>query len=183
MSRPLRRAAVLAPLAALAALAASAPAPCLADVPPESPPRWTLQIDPLTTALGFIHLQVERALGDNASLYAGPSIRLFDPLNKEPGTYRGLGGELGLRVFPWGIAPAGAWGEVRGVLASLHTDEAGGASALGGYASVLGGYTWILGGRWVLAAGLGVQYIHYQVAGLGSVGVLPAAHTALGVAF
>jgi acetyl esterase/lipase len=73
--------------------------------------------------------------------------------------------------------------QARGVLAHLWTDENGGATALGGYASVLGGHTWILGGRWVLAAGLGVQYIHYQVGGLGPARVLPAAHTTLGVAF
>ncbi len=146
-------------------------------------PRWTIQVDPLTTALGFVHVQVERALGDHASVYVGPSVRLFDPLEKSDGKYRGYGGELGVRVFPWGGAPAGAWAEARGVLASLHTDANGGASAIGGYASVLGGYTWIFSERWVLAAGLGVQYLHYRVAGLGPVQVLPAAHTTLGVAF
>lgn len=152
----------------------------LVHAEPEAP-RWTVQVDPLTTALGFVHVQVERALGDHASIYAGPSIRLFDPLEKETGRYRGYGAEVGVRVFPWGEAPRGAWAEVRGVVASLHAE--GGATAVGGYGSVLGGYTWILGGRWVVALGVGAQYLHYRVGGLGPVGVLPAAHTTVGVAF
>jgi|GEM_PF-1154948 len=150
---------------------------------PPPAPRWTIQVDPLTTALGFVHVQVERALGDSVSLYLGPSVRLFDPLSKEKGRYTGVGAEAGLRVFPWGGAPQGAWAEVRGVVARLHTSVGEGATVLGGYGSVLGGYTWVLGGRWVLAAGLGAQYIHYRVAGLGSVGFLPAAHSTVGVAF
>jgi hypothetical protein len=185
--RPLAFAFVLLaiPSRAVAAQAPPPPPPraVAAQAPPPPPPQWTIQIDPLTLALGFAHVQVERALGDHASLYVGPSVRLFDPLSKEKDAYIGVGGEAGVRVFPWGAAPRGAWGEVRGVLAWLHTDARGGATAVGGYASVLGGYTWILADRWVLAAGLGVQYIHYRVAGLGSVGILPAAHTAFGVAF
>ncbi|MBK9370390.1 MAG: hypothetical protein IPN01_29555 [Deltaproteobacteria bacterium] len=27
-------------------------------------PKWTLTVDPLTLAIGFAHLQVERAFGD-----------------------------------------------------------------------------------------------------------------------
>lgn len=168
--------------AALGAALLLAPARASAgEAPP--PPRWTLQIDPLTAALGFAHVQVERALGNHASLYLGPSVRLFDPLEKKDGSYQGYGGEVGVRVFPWGGAPRGAWAQVRGVLAWLHTDKDGGASAVGGYASVLAGHTWILRERWVLAAGLGVQYLHYRVADLGPVRVFPAAHTTFGVAF
>lgn len=161
------------------ALATLAARPALAD----EAPRFTLQLDPLTTALGFLHLQLERALGDNASIYVGPSVRLFDPLEKKPGHYWGAGAELGVRVFPWGEAPRGPFAQVRGVLARLRTEEQGGATAAGGYASALFGYTWIFSDRWVLSAGLGAQYIHYRVGELGPVGVLPAAHTTLGVAF
>jgi hypothetical protein len=145
------------------------------------PPRWTLQVDPLTTALGFVHVQVERALASHVSVYLGPSVRLFDPLEKSPGHYRGYGAEAGLRVFFAGEAPRGAWGEVRGVVASLHGEA--GATALGGYGSVLGGYTWIVDERWVFALGAGVQYLHYRVGELGPVGFLPAAHTTVGLAF
>lgn len=155
----------------------------VAAAEPAVAPRFTLQIDPLTVALGFAHVQVERAFGDSISVYAGPSVRLFDPLEEKPGTYRGYGAEAGLRVFPWGGAPRGTWAEVRGVLAWLHTDKGGGASAVGGYVSALGGHTWILRDRWVLAAGVGVQYLHYRVADLGPVRVFPAAHTAAGFAF
>lgn len=194
-ARPPR--ALLAALLTSAAALASAPAqatpiarpgPDNPTLPPppayEPPPRWTIQIDPLTLALGFAHVQVERALSiRRLSIYLGPSVRLFDPLSKESDRYIGIGGEVGVRGFPWGGAPRGAWVEVRGVLARLHTDDRGGATALGGYGSVLGGHTWIFSDRWVLAAGLGVQYLHYRVAGLGSVGFLPAAHTTVGVAF
>lgn len=144
-------------------------------------PQWTVQVDPLTTALGFVHVQVERALGAQLSVYAGPHLRLFNGIIAEPGDdYLGFGGELGVRWFFAPGAPAGWWLQTRGVLAHLSADD---ATALGGYVSALGGYTWILDGRWVLAGGLGVQYIHYQVAGQGPKGVLPAAHTALGFAF
>ena len=30
----------------------------------EAPPAWTLQVDPLTTALGFVHLQAEPLVHD-----------------------------------------------------------------------------------------------------------------------
>jgi len=64
-------------------------------------PEWTLQLDPLTTALGFVHLQVEKRLSDSFSVYAGPHLHLFDGLlDKESGeSYRGYGVEAGLRWF------------------------------------------------------------------------------------
>ncbi|MCX4246933.1 hypothetical protein [Paraliomyxa miuraensis] len=146
-------------------------------------PRWTLQIDPLTTALGYVHLQVERALGDHASIYFGPSLRLFNGLLDLDATssYRGYGVELGARWFIRGGAPKGWWVMARGVLAYLRADS--GVTNVGGYVSALGGYTGILRGWFVLSGGLGVQYIHYTVDGLGTRTFFPAAHTALGVAF
>ncbi|MCA9657717.1 MAG: hypothetical protein KC486_05195, partial [Myxococcales bacterium] len=152
---------------------------------PEAPraPRWTLQIDPLTTALGYVHLQVERALGTHASIYVGPSLRLFNGLLDldETRTFIGLGAELGVRWFVVGGAPKGWWVQARGVLAHLKADS--GVTDIGGYVSVLGGYTAIFGGWFVLSGGLGAQYINYTVDGLGTKTFFPAAHTALGVAF
>jgi hypothetical protein len=150
----------------------------------DAPPKWTVQVDPLTAALGFAHVQVERAFTDSFSAYLGPHVRLYDSLladDVEP--YLGFGAELGLRWFPWGGAPQGAWLQTRGVLAHLRTTEAPVETALGGYGSVLGGYTWILADRWVLAGGAGAQYIHYTVGGWGPEGIFPALHTAVGVAF
>ena len=152
-------------------------------------PKWTVQIDPLTTALGFVHLQVERMLTRSISLYAGPHIRLFDSLlddKVEP--FKGFGLEVGVRWFPGWLSPAdgtpaGLWTEARGVMARLSTDGDGAETGPGGYGSVLMGYTWIFDGRWVLAAGGGVQYLHYRIDQMGPKGVLPAAHTTLGVAF
>lgn len=148
-------------------------------------PLWTVQVDPLTTALGFVHVQVERALSANWSVYVGPHLRLFDSLlDDEERDLVGIGAEVGVRWYFTGVAPAGGWVLVRGVGARLSTSANGPEeTGLGGYASALGGYTWILADRWVLSAGAGVQSLHYTVGGEGIEGVLPAAHTAVGVAF
>ncbi len=149
-------------------------------------PQWTLQVDPLTTALGFVHLQVERALSDNLSLYAGPSLRLFSGIITDPPEdFIGLGLEAGVRYFIFGGAPEGWWAQVRGVGAFLQTtdDRDPAVTAFGGYVSALGGYTWISDGGLVLAGGLGVQRLHYKVGGLGIDAILPAAHSTLGFAF
>ncbi|MCA9528256.1 MAG: hypothetical protein KC549_18355 [Myxococcales bacterium] len=144
-------------------------------------PAWTIQVDPLTTALGFVHVQVERALGERASVYLGPSLRLFDAPFGDPANVRGLGAEAGFRLFLRPEAPAGWWVGARGVLAQV-TPVGDGDAELGGYGSVLAGYTWIH--DWlVLAGGLGAQYLHYTAGGEGIEGVLPAAHTTVGVAF
>lgn len=148
-------------------------------------PLWTVQVDPLTTTLGYVHVQVERALSPNWSVYAGPSLRLFDnPLDDEVQDLTGLGLEAGVRWFWGGAAPSGGWVMVRGVGAWLSTDARGrDETAFGGYGSVLGGYTWIFSDRWVLSAGGGVQYLQYTVGGQGTEGPLPALHTTVGFAF
>lgn len=148
-------------------------------------PRFTVQVDPLTTALGFVHVQIEYAFTDHLSIYAGPHLRLFNGLISEPEEdYMGIGAEVGVRYFFAASAPQGWWAQVRGVGAQVSTDRFGQEeSAFGGYVSALGGYTWIFNDLWVVAAGLGVQYIKYQVAGQGPKGVLPAAHTTIGFAF
>lgn len=146
-----------------------------------SPPSWTVQVDPLTTALGFVHVQVERRLTGELSVYAGPHLRLFDGIGAEDGEdYRGAGAELGVRWFVRGGAPVGYWAQVRGVAARVTSGD---DAAFGGYVSALGGHTWLLGDRWIIALGLGVQYLHYAVGDTGTKGWFPAAHTALGVAF
>ncbi len=160
----------------------------LEPVEKDAPPQWTVQVDPLTTALGFVHVQVERALAPQWSVYVGPHLRLFDsPLlseqegvSEEAKDFKGYGLEAGLRWFFEPTAPQGWWLQVRGVGAYLVGPNETGA---GGYASALGGHTWILGDVFVLAAGLGGQYLHYQVEGAGPKGVLPAAHTTFGFAF
>lgn len=185
--RPLGALLVLALLSASAPLAAQEEPPAPEARTSEAPdaPNWTLQVDPLTTALGYVHLQVERALGQKVSVYAGPHLRLFNGLLAEPtDDYLGLGVELGVRFFPWGEAPAGPWVLARGVGAWATTDAGGQrVSQPAGYVSALGGYTLILGGRWVLSGGAGVQYIAYEIEGMGTMGIAPALHTALGVAF
>ncbi len=144
-------------------------------------PLWTLQVDPLTTYLGYVHLQVERALGEHVSVYAGPHLRLFTPPTAEaPEDHLGVGVELGVRVFPWGGAPEGAWAQVRGVGARVWEGD---DTSWGGYVSGLVGYTAIFGDLFVLSGGAGLQYLNYQVNGLGPRGVFPALHTTLGVAF
>ena len=149
---------------------------------PEPQYRWTLGVDPLTFALGFAHVQLERSFGERFSLYVGPSFRFFsNPLLSDPELdgVRGYGAELGARVFFYGAAPEGAWVMVRGVLAYIRDDEGG---AAGGYGSALVGYTWVRR-RLVLSGGLGLNYFAYSLRGQGPSGFAPAAHTLIGVAF
>lgn len=148
------------------------------------PPSWTAQVDPLTFALGYAHLQVERVTSERWSLYAGPHLRLFDDLlgdTHEP--YLGFGLEVGVRRYITGAAPEGAWVLARGVGAAVTTSTPTRQTVPGGYGSLLVGYTGILGPGFVLSGGAGVQYIHYSVADLGVEGLFPALHTALGWAW
>ena len=147
-------------------------------------PSWTLTVDPLTTALGYVHLQTERRLSAHTSLYLGPHLRLFDGLltrNHEP--FIGVGAELGFRVFPWGRSPEGVWAMGRTVLSRLSTTEAPKEATAGGYSSVLIGYTGVIGAHFVLSGGAGVNYLYYDIQGYGTSGFFPALHTNLGVAF
>ena len=144
-------------------------------------PDWTLSIDPLTTAIGLVHLQVEHRLGDHASLYIGPSLRLFDGILPDMnGHYKGLGVEMGLRGFFVGTAPEGGWGMLRGVLARLSTEN---TAQWGGYTSALLGYTAILGPGLVLSGGAGISWFNYGVEGYGVHGFAPALHSNVGWAF
>lgn len=146
-------------------------------------PAGTVQVDPLTTALGFVHVQVEARLNDHFSIYAGPSLRLFNGLLDldNDRTYKGYGAEAGLRWFPKAGAPLGWWAQVRGVGAYLVADTD--VTDVGGYISALGGYTACFDEWFILSGGLGVQYLHYTVDGLGTEGIAPAAHTTIGFAF
>ncbi len=145
---------------------------------------WTVSVDPLTTALGFTHVQVERAFGPRLSVYAGPNLRLYDGLLPTiDGPYFGLGAEVGVRGFFVGAAPEGAWVMARGVLARVSTRDPAPDAAAGGYTSGLIGYTAILGPGLVLSGGLGISWFDYGVGEWGVHGVLPAAHTNFGWAF
>lgn len=147
--------------------------------------QWTVTVDPLTTVLGFAHVQVERRLSPRFSLYAGPHARLFDApwtpaAEREP--YLGLGVEVGGRWFPRGAALEGPWVMVRGVVAVAWATDSD-ARGPAGYGSALGGWTWIVSDHLVLAAGLGVQRLEYGVGDYGIRTWAPAAHSNVGVAF
>ncbi len=149
----------------------------------EHRPRWTVTVDPLTTALGFVHVQVEAALGDYVSLYLGPHMRLFTPgLGSDPAVdkVRGYGVEAGLRVFFQGTAPEGWWALVRTVGAAISDDT---DSGFGGYTSILAGYTWIAPVGLVLSGGIGAQMLYYDINGEGPEGLAPALHTNIGFSF
>ncbi len=154
-------------------------------MPVQSEREWTIQLDPLTTAIGFVHLQVERSLGSSFSLYLSPHARFFNGIlteGDEP--FLGLGVEGGVRWFFTGDAPEGGWVLVRGVAAHLSTDEPTSQTAFGGYISALVGYTAILDSGLVLSGGAGAQYLNYRIAGFGpDKGPLIALHTAIGWAF
>ena len=163
-------------------LALAAPPVYAATLDPDL--RATVQVDPLTFALGYAHVQVELALAERWSVYAGPHLRLFDAIGStEHEPYRGYGVELGVRRYLTGEAPEGAWLLTRGVFALAHTDTPAPETAPAGYGSALVGYTGIFHSGLVLSGGAGVQLIHYSVGGYGVEGVFPAAHTAIGWAF
>jgi len=144
-------------------------------------PNWTLQVDPLTTALGYVHLQVERALTPRWSVYAGPHMRLYDNVfSAERQPFSGHGVEVGVRRFVTGAAPKGTWLQVRGVAAHLM---AGDEVDFGGYVSGLGGYTHIFDSGLVLSGGAGAQYVNYTIGSYGARGFFPALHTTFGYAF
>lgn len=146
--------------------------------------HWTVTVDPLTTAIGFVHVQVERDIGTRASVYLGPSLRLFDGILVDTnGPYLGVGAELGVRGFFVGDAPEGAWGMIRGVIARVSTVDPVSAARVGGYASALVGYTAVVGPGFVLSGGLGVSWFDYGVLDHGVHGLAPAAHTNLGWGF
>lgn len=166
-----------------------AAAPALAEdevteAPSSEGPAWTVTVDPLTTALGYVHLQVERRLSPHTSLYVGPHMRLFDGVlteGHEP--YVGFGAEAGFRWFPWGSAPEGGWVMARTVLARLSTTDGSQHARPGGYSSALVGGTVILGDHFVLSGGAGVNYLYYSIDGYGPSGPFIALHSNLGVAF
>jgi hypothetical protein len=141
-------------------------------------------VDPLTFAIGIAHVQVERALHPRVSIYAGPSLRLFDGiLPGFNGPWNAVGAEVGVRGFFVGRAPEGGWVMARGVLAWAREDDQPGRGVLAGYTSALVGYTAIVGPGLVLSGGLGVSWFEYGVAGYGTYGLAPAAHTNVGWAF
>jgi hypothetical protein len=166
----------------LAVVASCFIAPSVARAEPGPQVNWTVQVDPLTTALGIAHVLFERRVTDQVAVYIGPSARLYDsPLtdDAEEG-YRAYGAEFGARWFVRGGAPTGWWVGVRGVLAHLTFED---ESRQGGYVSVLGGYAWVFSDRWILSGALGLSYFDYQVGGVGVDGFLPGAHTGIGVVF
>jgi len=146
---------------------------------------WTVTVDPLTAALGFAHVQVERRLAPRASLYAGPSLRVGDGLLADiNGPYRAAGLELGLRAFARPTAPAGPWLLLRGVGGLGWTVRpAPPDRAPVGYTSLLAGGTWIGDRGLTLSGGLGLSAFAYTVGGFGPAGLAPAAHSAVGWAF
>lgn len=148
--------------------------------------RVTLTVDPLTTLLGYAHLQVEARAGRWMSVYAGPHLRLFSAPWAEPEPYVGIGAEAGARFFPWGAAPRGMWVMARGVLASVRSD--GLPSRAGGYTSALVGGTWMPDApkgklRPMISLGAGAQWIDYRIGAFGTSGPFPALHTSGGVAW
>ena len=147
-------------------------------------PTWTISVDPLTTAIGFVHLQVEHSFGRRISVYGTPSVRFFDGILPDfNGPWYGAGVEVGVRGFFIGNAPKGGWFMVRGVLGNAWLDNAAATSRVSGYASALVGYTAIVGPGLVLSGGAGVSWFDYGVDGYGVYGFAPALHTNVGWAF
>jgi hypothetical protein len=147
-------------------------------------PKWTVSVDPLTTAIGLLHVQVERRITPRVSVYGTPSVRVFDGILPDlNGPWTGIGIEGGIRGFFVGSAPEGGWVMWRGMVARTATEEPRHAVGVGGYTSVLVGYTGIVGPGLVLSGGLGISWFDYGILGYGVHGFAPAAHTSVGWAF
>ena len=161
-------------------------------------PVNTVTISPLPLVFNReLDLEYERAVSDDFSLYAGPSLVLGTSTRNS--SYLAGGVTVGARFFP-GQAPRGffigAFGT--GLYASASTaasTSSGGPSVSGtGVAYEAGGmlgYTFILADRLDLSLGLGAAYAHEQItvsesgnsATVGSNGVIPVLCLAVGVAF
>lgn len=149
----------------------------------EAEPSWTLQTDPLTDALGIVNLLLERRVSSHIAVYLGPSLKLYDSVFEDvdaEDSYRAYGIELGARWFFSGTAPTRWWAGVRATIAQVTHED---SSDIGGYVSGLGGYAWAFDDRWVLSLALGLSYFDYTSDGAGVDGILPGAHTGVGVAF
>ena len=86
-------------LVAAPASASAQESPTLPDASESAKaPKWTLQVDPLTSALGLFHLQVEYAFADHHSLYLSPSVRLLDSVLTDE-EYDAVGIEAAYRYF------------------------------------------------------------------------------------
>lgn len=139
-----------------------------------------------------LDLEYERAVSDDFSLFAGPTI-LVGTTTPCTCSYSGYGVTAGARFFA-GRAPSGVFFGVFGTALSASVSPNGSSASASGFAYEAGGmlgYTFIIAGHVDLSLGLGAAYAHEQLtlsdAGnsvtVGSNGVIPALRLAAGVAF
>lgn len=151
----------------------------------QSEPRYTVTWQPLALLLTAWQLEFEAAPTRGLTLHATPSV----VFTVDDGVPRPLAFamDLGVRVFPFGRAPAGFFlgahaGAATWDIVSLlpATDGFG----LRGGTTV--GYTFVLARRWALSLGGGVEYVRFTPSGQGAPTVefvLPFVRAAAGVAF
>lgn len=146
-------------------------------------PRFTVTWHPLSVLTYGWQFEFEAAPSRWISLHATPTM----VFTRDDGVPRPLGFALdaGVRVFPWGRAPSGAFvgAHVGGTSYPALTPEERGFGLRGGLTL---GYTFVFAQRWVLSLGGGVEYMHFTPSGNNAAGwdnVLPFARVAAGVAF
>jgi hypothetical protein len=156
-------------------------------------PVNTVTLDTMPLALdGELHLEYERALNDDFSLFAGPTVA-FAPHVSCSCSLSGWGATAGARFFT-DTAPRGLFFGVFGTVLYASATENGSPATVTGLEYEAGGmvgYTFIIARHFDLSLGAGLAYAHEQLAlsyggdsvTVGGNGVVPALRLALGAAF
>lgn len=166
-------------------VAAASCAPFVAMARAETPEN-ALTLEPLAVVFArTIALEYERGFGP-VGLALGAAVGLGDVSHQSSGRsgdFTALGLTLSVRIYPWDLAPRGAFFGPFGSLGWVEA-EAGDrrASGLGWSVGALAGYTWILGTSFILSGGAGFAWYEHEV-GDGESGLFPTLRLAVGAAF
>lgn len=169
-----------------AALCAPAVDAVLSGAARAETPENALTLEPLAVVFArAIALEYERGIGP-VGLALGAAVGLGDVSHQSSGRsgdFTALGLTLSVRVYPWDLAPRGAFFGPFGSLGWVEA-EAGDrrASGLGWSVGALAGYTWILGTSFILSGGAGLAWYEHEV-GDGESGLFPTLRLAVGAAF
>ncbi len=154
--------------------------------PPEDSPDNAITLEPLAVVFSrTITLEYERGFGPVGLALAG-ALGLGDiahTSSQTSGDFIALGLTLSVRIYPWDLAPRGAYIGPYSTLMWVEA-EAGGhsESGVGWSVGALVGYTWLLGTSFVVSGGVGLGWYEHEV-GEGESGLVPALRLALGAAF
>lgn len=149
-------------------------------------PENAITLEPLAVVFArTIALEYERGFGP-VGLALGAALGLGDIAHRSSNTdgdFMALGLTLSVRVYPWDLAPRGAFFGPFGTLGWVEA-EAGEtrASGFGWSLGALAGYTWLFGTSFIVSGGAGLAWYEHEV-GDGESGLLPTLRLAVGAGF